>query len=261
MTIKLYTQAHDKELLIEIDRTGGRFTADEKTELSRREAGDQFDSYPALLRWYLERNNHKLTALGFLMKHLDERELYRVISFGAGPGVLEHLLRLGLPSEAEVTATDFDEYLISRVQPLLTNIRFQKFDLSNDNVTDLSKAPTPSWDVGVFFGSAYAMNDDEMTRILRQLREVGVAELIDFHAGFLGFRAALRHNRFVHAVGRIEAVRWALRRPPRGFQGKMHGYGRTRGELRRLYRAGGFRVDRELRLGLYEYVAVLTASA
>lgn len=260
MTVKLYTRAHDRDLLA-ADQLDGRFTAGEKSEVSRREAADQYDDYEALMRWYLCQNYPKLTALGFLIRHLDERQLYRVISFGSGPGVLEHLLRLALPPEAEVTATDFDNYQISQVRPLLRNIQFETFDLCNDDIAALTHGSMSTWDVGIFFSSAYVLNDQEMVRLLRQLRGAGIAELIDFHAGFLGVKASMRYHPIIQAIGRIQAVRRVLQRSPGGYQGKMHGYGRSRAELRRLYRSGGYRVAQELRLGEYKYVAILTPLA
>jgi hypothetical protein len=56
----------------------------------------------------------------------------------------------------------------------------------------------------------------------------------------------------------IPLIRKLFGKPPLSdYRGKFHGYSRSRGELRRLYKESGWRIHKEVSSGIYEYVAIL----
>jgi hypothetical protein len=57
---------------------------------------------------------------------------------------------------------------------------------------------------------------------------------------------------------KITVMRKLLRRPPLDNHiGKFHGYSRSRGELRRLYKKAGLSLVEETSAGAYHYIAIL----
>jgi hypothetical protein len=253
--IKLYTRQHATAVRA-VGADEGLFTAEQHASVSEHEDTDgRFSSTESLISWYLSANWDKLGAVGFLINYLRSNSLHRVLSLGAGPCVLEHILRQGLSEDAVVVATDFDRYFIEHARRLLPNISAFTFDFFKDRPADLVKAAGVEFDVAVFFGSAYVLDDRGFVRLLSDLTGVGIKHVIDFHAGYLNLRAVT-----VNTPPGIALRRLLGRMPPASeYPGKFHGYGRSRSELRRLYRAAGLQIAAERTVGGYRYVAFCTA--
>ena len=101
--------------------------------------------------------------------------------------------------------------------------------------------------MAVFLGSSYVIGDDRFSAFFRRLGEIGIRYVVDFQSGYLPLAA----------WARARAARLIRHHPP--ADAKFHGFARTRRELRRIYRASGLRIESEVAVGSYRYVAVLTA--
>ncbi len=231
--IQLYTRSHAPHLLEKVG--SGMFTAQEHSYVIEHEFAHLFQSRDTLLRWYLSHNLRKIPALEFLLNRIRDGKYRRVVSLGAGYCVLEYFLQLILNDAAAVTATDFDSYVIARTSELFPQLRAQTFDFFYDDAGTLGPQ-----DVAVFFGSAYVMDDSQMVALLSGLKKAGIKEIIDFHAGFMSWRHMLRN-----VVAKPKA------------DGKLHGFGRNRFELQRLYAKAGWRVVKTASVPAYKFVAVL----
>ena len=256
MKRKLYTKNLRADLLKEVAGTGGLYTAEEHARVVELESAERFRSRETLLRASLSENAEKLAALGYLIRHAGRGDFRGVLSLGAGDCVLEYLLKLSLPESVRVVATDFNPYLIDKAKLLLPGIMPATFDFHKDRVEDLRKTLGVDFDLAVFFGSAYVMDDEQFIRLFQGLKKIGVKQVIDFHAGFMDWKALLSN-----AAGPLRGfapLRRLLGKPPldEEFLGKFHGYTRSRGELRRLYKLGGVASFRELEAGPYKYTAV-----
>lgn len=255
MSRKLYTRSHDPSLVGQIDRAGGQFTATEHSWLTEQENAAHFRSYDSLMAWYMRSNFDKLAAVGFLIEWLRRNDSRTILSLGAGPGVLEHLVQHGLEPGVQIVATDFDTYMIGAAQRLLTNIRALPFDFFNDRLEDVEDALGLKFDTAVLLGSSYVLDDSQFVRMFADLSNRGMSTIIDFQAGFLSLRKSIGY------LLPAQAVRRLLRREAASAEyiGKFHGYARTRREMRRLYRKAGLRIVTELVVGGYKYVAICSA--
>jgi hypothetical protein len=161
---------------------------------------------------------------------------------GAGKCVMEYLLKCAIP-DCEVTATDFDLFLIEKSKIFFPCINSVKFDFFVDNIADLNS----EFDLVVFFSSAYVLDDEQFINLFRQIKENNAKEVIDFHAGCISYRDMLKYS-----VGDI------LRRLNiiKSYRGKFHGYIRTKNELRRLYKKAGVRSIIEPRTDSHRYIAI-----
>lgn len=244
MKAKLYTSSYTPEVLAALSPES-RFTATEHAYLTERSVPARFASRDSLIQWYLAIDAVKLPAVDFLANHLRQSGLRRILSLGAGFGVLESLLKERLPDDAVVVASEFDSYMVEQAHRLLPNITAVQFDMIRDDARRLAQW-TP-FDAAVFFGSAYVLDDPEFVSLLERLKTLGVRQIIDFHAGYMNWLGVLKS-----AVLRLPGVK--VFRQPRG---KFHGYSRSRAELRRIYRESACRIRTEVRVGPYSYVALL----
>ena len=215
---------------------------------------DNFKSKDLLIRWYLSENERKLPALEFLTEYIKTKHFTNILSLGAGTCVLEYLLKSALPAEFKVVATDFNSFFIEKARLLLPDILPVEFDFFKDHISDLEALLETRFDIAVFFGSAYVMDDPQFINLFRGLKDAGVKWIIDFHAGYMDLREVLHSA--ISLVTQSSALRRMFGKLPLNL-GKFHGYARSRGELRRLYREAGVSVLQEKSIGCYKYVAIL----
>lgn len=246
MKVKLYTKSHDEALLKEIDRGEERFTASEHAYLVEREFGKHFETKESLVQWYLAQDSRKLPALNFLKQQCNDNGYKNILSLGAGPCVLEYLLKQELPKDCKVVATDFDPFFIKKAKLHFPSIISEEFDFVKDDFRLLVKKTKLDLDIAVFFGSSYVMDDAEFIRQFRRLKEIGIKKIFDFCVGYISRR---KIPIFILS-SMVNKIR------PLSYRGKFQGYGRTRGELRRLYKLTGIDLIQETSVAPYEYVVI-----
>lgn len=195
------------------------------------------------------------------MKYVNANGYKNILSLGAGQCVLEYLLKYALTEDSNVIAADFDSFFIKKAKLHFPSIIPVEFDFFKDDLDDLQKKLKIHFDVAVFFGSACVMDDSDFIRQFRSLKEIGVKRIIDFHAGYIPRRripAIIRSRLISYAASKLRRIEMInkIRPPSSSYRGKFHGYGRTRGELRRLYKQAGLDLIQETAVGCYEYVAV-----
>ena len=232
-----------------------RLTLEESIPICRAEWGGYFQDKETLLQWFLntESNNHG--ALLFLCRELLKHRYRGVLSLGAGSCVTEYLLKQWLPDDTEIVAVDHNPYYIDKARQLFPSLKVQQFDFFNDDVADLGKLFNKGCEVAVFFGSAYSMDDETFVKLFAGLRALGVHAVIDFHAGFIRYRRI--------PLELLTELKWTLvdrlrlKSLMRGVF--VHGYARTRSELRKLYKQAGFTSIQETSVPpQFRYVSVLS---
>lgn len=260
-TSKIYKTSNSEDLLRVVDNNGGKFTAEEHAYVNERGLPEHFESKEKLLRYYLSQNYHKLAILGFLIGHIHSHKSFNCLSLGAGPCVLEYLLKRALPSYSNVIATDFDTFLIEKAKWLFPEIIAEVFDFAKDDIVDFGRSFDFSFDITLFLNSAYVMEDSEFVRIFRGLKEFGVEHIIDVHGGYMDTKAFIKNLMLdIFQIRKSNFIRKLLSKSQYNDQwrGKFHGYSRNRSELRRLYNRSGFKVTKEVSLGTFKYVAILS---
>jgi len=240
---KLYTKAHNEKILKTVDNDGGQFTAEEHAYVIEKEFKKYYKNKDALLGWYLPEAASSFVPLRWLIQHIKENGFKNIISMGAGNCVHEYILKCALPEECNVTATDFDSFYIEKSKSFFLSINSITFDFFKDDISMLNS----NFDLAVFFGSAYVMNDEQFIHLFKQLKENNVKQIIDFHAGYIPYEHVPKYF-----VGNVLRKLNLLT----NYRGKFHGYVRTKDELRYLYKETGAKSVVEKSIYPYKYVAI-----
>lgn len=258
MKRKIYTLSHNADILKEIDNNGGRFTAYEHALAIRNEVGEtQYKTREDLLRHYLPVYLPLLSNLGFLVDSIRKNGYRNILSLGSGPSVLEYILKMVLPEESRMIVSDFDPFIVEKVREFFPELIVERFDFFNDDIRSLQSGLNIEFDVVVLFASAYVMDDTEFIKLFTDLKKIGVKQIIDFHAGYMGPLHVMMS--YLKPLTTNSTIRRIFHKPPsvQGCRGKFHGYSRNRSELRKLYRNSGLSLQQEISVSNYKYVAIL----
>lgn len=125
--------------------------------------------------------------MAFLIPFIYDNGFKNIISLGAGQCVLEYLLRYALPEDSNVIAADFDSFFIKKAKLHFPTIIPVEFDFFKDDMGDLQKRLKIHFDLAVFWGSAYVLDDSDFIRQFRSLKSIGVKRIIDFEGGYIQF--------------------------------------------------------------------------
>lgn len=252
MKFKLYTKFPDERLVRKLDLDPNKRVTDKVSAyLTKKKFANEFASKESLLKWYESRNAEKLPAVEFVTNYIRKKAFKNIISFGAGECVLEYLLKDKLSKDVKIVATDYNQFFIKKAQLHFPSIISVQFDFLKDGLLDLQKKLKINFDLAIFFSSLYVMDYQEFVCLSKKLMEAGVKEIIDFHAGYIPYRKIPR----IILREFYEYFNTKLRTNAR-FRGKFHGFGRTRYELRKLYRKAGIKLIKETKIGSYKYVAI-----
>ena len=260
MKIKLYTLSHDVNILKEIDNNGGQFTAEEHAYSIKKEFGkSSYKTKERLIRDYLFKNSNKLECLSFLIDHINGSGYKNILSLGAGPCVLEYLLEMSLSEESKLIASDFDGFYCERAKKFFPRLIIERFDFIKDDFETFRTKLDISFDLVIFFGSAYIMDDHEFIKLFGDLKKNGAKQIIDFHAGYMGIKSQIMHGPFNFLRTNPTIRKWFRTTPLAndGYRGKFHGYGRNRSAIKKLYKKSGLSVKFETCMGGYKYVSIL----
>lgn len=265
MKLKLYTRSHDINLLQEVDRNGGMFTAKEHAYVTEMEQDrTTYQTRESLLRWYLAQDFSKLPCIAYLARIIKENQYRNIVSFGSGHCVLEYLLQCCLPEEAKVVASDYDAYMVGKATQFFPEITAVTFDFSKDDIKTFQDQLNIKFDLAIFFGSAFCMDDPHFICTFSGLNQAGVKRVIDFHAGCLRTVDVIRYFISLQPFRIHPLIRKLFCKPPvtepslsHNYQGKFCGYRRNKMELRKLYQKSGLEIVDEISIGPYRYVAIL----
>jgi len=259
MTYKMYTKSHSERLLKEIGNENEIFTASEHAYIIAREIGNYFESKELLLRYYLSTNVEKLSALAFLIKYANDKRFVNIISLGAGACVLEYLLKCALPEGSTIAATDFNPFFIEKARLFFPSIVAEEFDFFGDDLVELTNRLKIDFDLAVFLNSSYVMDNVQFVKLFHGLARIGIKQIVDFQGGCVTYVDALKAILLRRALDIDSRIGRPLKKigvSKEGYKGKFHGYARTRGELRALYRKAGLNIVKEIRIEPWKYVAI-----
>jgi len=232
---KLYTKSHNEDLLKAIDNNGKQFTEHEHEYVVKKELGNLNREE------YLSLNNDKPHVIDWLTDYIKKNNFKNIISMGAGNCFLEYKLKCKLP-ECNITATDFDSFFIDKSKEFFPSINSIKFDFFKDNVESLKS----EFDLAIFLGSTYVMDDSQFINLFSQFKAIGTRQIIDFQGGYIEYRDVPIYfaSNILRKLNIIKS-----------YRGKFHGYGRTKDEFERIYKKLGIGVI-ETHIEPYKHVAI-----
>ena len=242
---KLYTYSYNKETLKELSNKSV-FSSEEHALAEQKEFGFNYQTKENLLRYYLPEAMERISQSQFLIDLILDNNHQNIISFGAGAGVKEYLLKLVLPQECNVVSTDFDPFIINKVKKYFPQMIVKQFDYVNEDIEKFQKKINMSFDVAIFMGSSYVMDDKNFIKVFKDLKKIGVKNIVDFNAGFISMSEALRYYFLPETIRQNRILRKILRKKEvASYHGKFHGYGRTKSALGNLYKKSGWKVKED----------------
>ena len=239
MKVRLYTRSFDLSLLD--SPLGVQITSAEYGGIARAAVPPHVQTTDDYVSWALSIADRRHVA-AFLANFIERNGYRRVMSLGAGGCVLEYLVQQRVPG-CEVWATDFNGYELDLARSLLPGLHITQFDFIQDQFT------FEDVDLVCFVNSAYVLDDVQLRRLLSDIRRSGSSRILDFTTAIFSPREAIRPlvaEQARRILGREQA-------------GKFHGYKRTAGAYRRIYRAAGWRVDEVSRVEPYVVHSLLPA--
>ena len=239
-------------------------SGEEHSKLSEIDLGEFFVDRKSTLRWYFSylANYTKITSLGLLVKTLVDRAKDNpdaigggVLSLGAGPCVLEHMLADILP-DMRVYACDYDSYMIDNARRQFKNITASQFDFYKDDAQTFVRDNDIRF--VVMFGSSCSMDDEKYRDFLRGLHDSPVEGIITFEAGMVPPSSLMKS----YIITLLYCCKhYFLTRDKKTLlrTGCFHAFCRTKSEFRRIYKASGWKF-RELDKSLQTYplISLLT---
>lgn len=257
MKKKLYT--YDQNLNLLKQRNKGIVSSVERSFFTKKELGEiAFNSKEDLLSYFLPQDFKKAESWSIVLDVVKENGFRNILSLGAGPCVQEYLLKKALPPEVKIIATDFDSFTINKVKTFFPELIVEEFDFFKDEITDLQKRLGIEFDLVIFFGSSYVMDDIDFIKLFGDCKKIGVKRIIDFQAGYMNYKNVIMNylpsniNNFIRKMFRKSTL------PNKNNTALFHGYGRNRSELRSLYKKSDLKLQKELtnKTG-YRYCAIL----
>jgi SAM-dependent methyltransferase len=269
---KLYTLNHNRSVLQKITEDEKQLTAEEALYISEYENdSDVYKSKEAMLRKYLPENLSRFPILEFLIDIIKRQKYRNILSMGSGSCVIEYLLKLCLPEELNVVCCDFNQFLVRKTQKLFPELNVFEFNFFEDNIADIFLESKIEFDMVIFFGSAFVMDNDKFVKLFSDLKRMPSSfhgrHIIDFHAGYIDFKrvvaellcpSLIYNTNIRRLLGKDPAPKsYLFGKETINFNGKFIGYSRSRNELRKLYKLSGWNIKNEMSFSWYKYTAIL----
>ncbi|WP_157202328.1 hypothetical protein [Methanoplanus limicola] len=246
----MYTLEHKSEYL-NSNILNERFSKEEINNVSNMEGYYEINSYESLLYNFLSKQSIKLCTIPYLVQRIEDNNYNNILSLGSGSCVIEHLLSYSTSDECNIFATDFNQVHISLSQRYFKNIFSENFDFFTDNIKYLSNKYNTIFDIAYFQNSAYVMDDSEFIKLLIQLKNEGVQEIIDFRTS-------------IPIISYPKIIGGALKRnlitnysKDNKYFGKFHGYQRSGTNIKKLYDKAGFKLERVDKIKPYTFTAII----
>ena len=223
-------------------------TAEEHAQMSEIDFEDHFSSIDKLFKWYFcyLSNIKKLGVITAIGEEIKAGNARNIISFGAGPSVLEYMLKMIFQEDVHMVVTDYDNWLVEHVSNLMPNLYANTFDFYHDDPSPLINEHRI--DTAIMIGSACSMDNETYIKFLKRLYNCGVCNILTFEAG-----VSRKRDLFTAYIMKLlhickNLVLWFFRNKQYEerkmrflkYERCFHAVSRTRRELERIYSRGGY---------------------
>lgn len=237
-----YTSEYSEEAKKNLGGTGSSvMSGTAHSSMSEYDFKEYYRDAKTLIKWYFSylSNIQKLDAVGQVVDFIRKKQIKRVLSVGAGPGVLEYFIK-ELTEETVIYAGDYDSFLVENGQKLLgcDRLSFFLFDFYNDDIREICNKK--EIELIVMFGASCSMDDETYIKFLLECKKSPVKYVISHEAGVISSKEALRRfaKRLYYAIGRF-----FRKEAPRGLTA-IHAYWVTERILKKIYSKGGWNYTR-----------------
>lgn len=234
----------------------GLLTSEEHSKMSELDFSDHFSDIGTLKQWYFSylNNVNKLEALSVVGEAIRGGHCKNIVSFGSGPSVLELYLKDMFQKKIKVVVTDYDKFIMSRVQTLMPEITALTFDFYTDDPAKIIEDSTA--DTVILFGSACSMDEETYIKFLGRIAETGVKNIFTFEAAI---GSCLKYYLYpfclvlkILFLYLFKRKKYEERKKRFENQSSFHAYKRTRNKLKRIYKLAGWDYE-HVRCGTWDY--------
>ncbi len=230
----------------------GLLSSKEHSKMSETDFAEHFSSVENLLKWYFSylNNINKLEPVSVIGTEIRDsiaamgegRSVKSILSFGAGPSVLEFLLKRFFQEEVNIVVTDYDQFIMEQVSELFPELHAVKFDFYNDDPRELVEQYHV--DTVIMFGSACSMDDATYKLFLKKLSKYGVKTVFTFEAAILPawryyFQPFIMIARLL-CLYLFQHDEYEKRKKDFDSMVSFHAYKRTCINLKRIYKKSGW---------------------
>ena len=220
-----------------------------------------------ILEYYLrnklllsKKNNKKLSKpkiviIDFIIDFIQKNnQINNVISFGSGLCAIEHFIKLCSP-ESKVIALDFNPVIVEKNKSHFPQIISHKFNFFSDKISNILNNQDFSSALGLFISSSYVLDNKKLVNLFSDLNNRGLDTIIDFNSGYITNYQYLKE--IIKSVFNYFNIKGIAKEPNFEEITSFQGYSRSKGLLRKLYSASGYKVLKEIKISTYDYVAIL----
>lgn len=233
--------------------------------LSRENKWGHFTSDTEYLLYHAKTESQKMERAKPLIEFCKTNGIKNILSLGSGDSITEIMTKKKL-KEIELVCTDYDPFICSELRKLFTDIDFKVFDMKRDNPHIFGN----NYDMALFCGSDYVMNNTEYLRLLSNLNEMGIKYVYIINSPFINLVEKIRQitMNILRIIG-IVINHTTLKdgRLQRALTGKkkgiFHGYSRDIKELNMIHKKSNYdQIIRKFRgVSSLKYMPILTASS
>ncbi len=253
MKLKMYSKEGDIDLLKKSSNKNVWTAKDQSAITQIENQNTNFDTKESLINSYLKNESHLLATIPLVLNEIQSNKFKNILSLGSGQCVMEYLLKQKNPN-IEVYATDFNNFRVKKAKEYFNEIHSEIFDFHTDSVKKLTEKLKINFDLCLFYGSAYTMNDELFIKVFTELKSVGLKKIIDFYGGYAPSYKLLKEY-FKMKICYNSFIRKLFKKDP--YFGKFHGYLRNRSHLKKLYLKSGWKVEKEYFKNGYSYTSIL----
>ena len=178
-----YTSEYSERAKKQCRHSENLLTAEEHSKMSEVDFACHFESIDKLIKWYFGylSNIGKMGVLSCIGEFIKQEGAKNIISYGAGPSVLEYFLKMIFQEDIHIVVTDYDEFIVDGVRKLFNNMKAERFDFYKDDPEQLiSKYKI---DTAIMIGSACSMDNGMYIQFLRRLEKCNIQTIFTFEAG------------------------------------------------------------------------------
>lgn len=153
-----------------------------------------FISKDKLVDYYMS-HGYEQKYFDMICEFIEKYNIKSIIGFGSGLCVFEFLLKKKYPGLV-IAATDYNEKCIYNAKKFFPELKLMLIDFYKQNIYDVIDEFGHGFDLALFRGCSYAMNDSRFVPFMSAIRESNVKYIIDSPGGIIDDKPSTNFCKF-----------------------------------------------------------------
>lgn len=229
----------------------GDLTADLLTQAYKKNCGN-YKSCEEYRSYNLKTNSDKIHRAGPIIEFCKKNHIKKILSIGSGGAVTEIEIKDKLQN-IEMVCTDYVDYICDKLSELHKDITFRVFDMKIDDPQTLGN----NFDMVLFCGSDYVMNNKEYIRLLKRFDSMGIKYIYIVTSPYISALEKIKQIsinvlRIIGILINYSGMRdGRVSNAMRGIRkGLFHGYMRDIKELKMIFNETGYEINHKQYTGV-----------